>query len=265
MLQTGFHKQSATLRIDALKPLLFDACDFTRKFTDREGHDHLGCRIFSVTGAPPTTPHSVMEAAHFEQEQNTLYFKDQINDIVDGGYYLPVYGDYTLKLTGQNLTRPIRVTLHMFTIKAKNYLRFPTQAGSHDYLPHSLPYLLNMASPEKNAFSKEHFNLWSSKTVMLMPPALSLQSTQKYCYFKVRPKKVRTQVVTDPVSLDSVTPESTDGGFGFLNVPLGQPYWCLLSTDADHHGAGDVIASAPNLVNVTMSRHVGWRDKTGAA
>lgn len=266
MLQTSYDTTAPLadgleLRVTNLTPILFDSADFTREYTNTVGHTQHGCRVF--TTHPVDQHHETIDISHFKQITDAVYRKDQMHDIVNGGKYLPVRGNYTLKFEGLNINRPVRVIIQLFVQKTQNFT-LPYGQGAKEWLPHSLPHLQDLADPTKNQLSYEHFKLYKKKVVMLYPPTVTGATSQKYCYFNVQPKKVRTQTVTTPIDMNDPEEEVPDGNFGFLNVPLGTPFWCLISSDAVHT-PGTLVSTDSNHVKVSIARNVAWRDHTGAA
>lgn len=247
---------------DSQHPYLFDMGDFTRT-TSSGTNPRVGCRIFGISdvvdSVSGTTTPTVTSQGHWQNAQadNSYYTGPQL-DIIDTGKHLPVYGDYTFKFLGHAIKRPTRITLTTMVLKTRNFVNTHGNMTNR-LLPTGLTQMRDMADPTKNQISKEFFKVYSNKVITLKPQGNTTWTLDgmAICKMSVRPKKLRTQDFTGPVDPMDPTPEMADGNYGHLNVPLGQPYWLLISTDEDPGNSSSV--------NMFISRKVAWRDHIGAA
>ena len=268
MLQTSFQRLATQdLEVTNLKPILFDGCDFIRQTYLPDGvTTRQGCHVFTLAqdSLHPEDPHSYhpVLATHFisAQSNNTYYLQE--NDIIDGGKYKPVYADYTFRFQGLAFTKPMKIIIQTFTVKPSAFSGVHVLLGTHHkrMLPDGLSQMQNMANPTINQLSKEFFKVYSTKVITMYPTnhsAAAVIENTKEVRMIVKPKRLRVQHETNPISMTDTNGEIADGNFGHLNVPIGQPYWFLISTDQS--------LGTPVSCKVSISRKVAWRDHVGAA
>ena len=289
-VQEGYH----TLNVDSIivhreKPILMDLGDFTR-YRQVSNVQTIGARVYTLAQAQDynvlSNPNSydVVPEAYWKNQtfQNSPYFMGRQEDIVDTGKYLPMFGSYTFKIRAASLLAPVKVTFTMFTVRAKAMIPLPLGMQERRNLPAGLVNLRRMADPTENRMSRQFFKVYKTQTVWVNPvrpwpgditTASVVDGTgyspvaEKFHTITIRPKKVRTQDITNPDDPSDPTPEAPDGNYGHHQVTHDTPLWLLIScTDMEtvNGGAPGQNMGVNQFVTVDCTRVVKWRDHIGA-
>jgi hypothetical protein len=266
-VQKSYQKlEHDSLLLDSTHPILFDGTDFTRHthITAADGtatHEH-GCRIYSLNVNTGTLDANLaIVSSYFVNAQETNpFYTGQKSDIVDGGQYKPLSAYYNFKFKAMDVKAPIFITITCFTVRANKYVH-GAHVGAHRDMPQGLLYMKKVADPTENRLNPEFFNIYSCKKMVIMPPRnTTLHTCERHATLSVHPKKVRTQLVTNPTNDDDYDTEAVNGNFGSVQTPFSEPFWILISSSQDKHITGH---AGPSL-HMDMSRNVTWRDRVGA-
>lgn len=276
-VQTGYHihvpptTDSGLLLVTRTTPLLFDMTDFTRHTAVDPGNgagivNRFGCRIYTL-GYSTATPPAPFASVHsyFQRNQGANPFFPE-KDIVDGGCYKPLYGEYFMKFTGTKIKQTTTVTITTFVVRTNQVGIDPPGVTRH--MPNALVNMQNCADPTRNQINGKYFKVYSTKIFKFHPVELATshgRTFEKLVRMTVKPKGVRKQLDTFPINPNDVSTEPAYGAYGYHQVPQGEPYWCLISTSSDGPQTTAELTDYvyDNMVRVEMSRRVSWRDKLG--
>lgn len=207
-------------------------------------------------------------------------------DYPDTGGYYPVSTTIKFRIAWDGNPSNKRVAFHVFTLKPNAFVA-PLPGAATTLMPGCMEYLLNMADPVSNQFSKTYFRVVKSKFIFFNSaafereggpdddpdeaPAVGNTAAIKYCTFHFGPKffghsQVRQRITRPSVGDLNIAGEVTDGNFGPAQRIIGGksaggksigPYWIMISTD---NTRGNVV---PPIV--TCLRINRWRDYIGQA
>jgi hypothetical protein len=271
-VQKSFQKmEHDSLLLDKDHPILFDGTDFTRhtfttKYTaqgDTNVHEH-GCRLFSLnrdSNAATDATICVVSSYFAAAQPSNPYFIGQTSDIVDGGQYKPLSAYYNFKFTAMDVKYPIFITITCMTVKPHKYVH-SQQGHPHRDMPQGLIHMKSVADPVENRINSEFFKVYSTKRITIVPPRnTTLHTCEQRASVGIHPKKVRTQLLSNPTNDDDTDTEHLNGNYGSLQTPFAEPYWILISSSQDKHITGHAIPT----IHFDVSRNVTWRDRVGAA
>lgn len=245
-------------------PVAFDLTDFTCRNVAQEapGTITTGCRLYQYNPLGALTEVSgwsktVMASNPFWASVN--------QDIPDSGQYLPVRVDYTFKLEGIPSLDNTHVRFDVFS--ARPQVQTAGAQLNDTIMPVCLKHMNALAEGDQNRINSTFFKKYFTKHFFFNSHKNQAPTTQgttgniKYCKFSIRPKKVRHQKVTNPVDVLDNRPEVPGGNYGYLNVPINEPLWVVIScTDVTTLPAPDI-----DFLSVTASRMCCWRDESGGA
>jgi hypothetical protein len=258
-LQVSFQNMQQPLQINNITPILFDAWDISRNSTSTEsGIARQGCPVYTLQHVQGDASHPVISTRFARAQQNNAFYQYQ-NDICDGGKFKPVSAEYTLKFDCHNFAKPIRFTIHTFTMKMDAHAPVSINNGANlRHMPNALVNMQHLCSPVTNQLSPEYVKVYTKKEITIMPvahnAAAAIQNSRFVKLF-LKGGKLRVQLDTNPIDMNDPTSEVADGNWGHMNVPSGQPYWMLISSDS----------YLADNTQVSISRVVKWRDHVGAA
>lgn len=260
-VQTSYQELSSHLTPIATRPLCFDSTDFSRERTITGVGTQLGCQVyqFNTLGTAITAPAQWRNNAAFAA--NPLW-QGQNLDFVSGGSYLPMFAKYTFRVEGIPTIDNTRVRIDLVSLKMKAFTQ--QLSGSNTLiLPHCLINMQNLANPTLNKLPPSYYRVWKTKYMYLnSQPSLGTNVPHpttgniKYCTFKIRPKKVKTQNLTVPATQDSILLLPSHSPYGPGQSPLSNQLFFIIS--CDDRTIGDLDA-----VHVNVSRYLVWRDSDG--
>jgi len=260
-MQQAFHRMHNHVVPIARSPVLFDMLDFSIDHQNSAGANIQGGGFYQVNGG------TLQRVSYWDRANLTsIYWAGANTDSVDTGKYLACWMDYCMAIEGSGGLDDTRVRVDIFTAKAGPL--FAQTAGTPNLLlPTALDQLNNIAEPELNQLNSKYFKKVFTKVVyfnsrtdessVVTQGATQFTPNKRYVRFRLAPRKLCKQVLTNPTVQGS--PEESpipDGIYGPLNVPINQPLWCLISTD-------DRSALTGDAVHFTCSRQVKFRDSVG--
>lgn len=276
-VQCNYQLTGASLTVDALHPVLFDASDFSAFQSSVTGQVSIGARIYSIDSASPpnvTTPSNWTRQDFLDNP----YWNSQNQDTVDGGSYKPIMSKITFRIAGVPNISNVRVRIDHF--KAKRGAFLAANLTNFTLFPVALQYHQNLATPTLNKYSPQYIKLIQTRWVTLNsshfegeghpgddPEDAPPQGTTlnfKYVTMYLKRKKPVSQVITRPTVPPTVTTagvfepnqdELSDGNYGPLNRVPQDIDWFLIS-------CSDTTGTLQS-VSVTASRYCKWRDKLG--
>ncbi len=223
-----------------------------------------------------TTGSGFNSASHWARPPpaSNVYWADQNLDAVDTGAYLHLNSTYYVDVRGNRNLDNTRVRFDLIAQRPDAVLPREQLSSNPSTLPWTLGSMKHLAEPHRNRINPTYFKKYFSKTVFInsQPSGDSgvkatTANIQRFS-FTVRPKKLITQLETNPVIQDvPIVDQDTGtiaeqeeilyGNFGPLNVPVTQPLWLVISTDD--------ATSVNDAVEVRISRRCVWRDHIGSA
>lgn len=276
-VQCNYQLTGASLTVDALHPILFDASDFSAFQSSASGTTSIGARIYSIDSA---TPPNVTTPSNWTRQDflDNPYWNSQNQDTVDGGAYKPIVSKITFRIAGVPTISNVRVRIDHF--KAKRGAFLAANLTNFTLFPSALQFHQNMATPTLNKFSPQYVKLIKTRWVTLNsshfegegspgedPTDAPPQGTTlnfKYVTMYLKRRKPVSQVITRPTVPPTVstagvfTPnqdELSDGNYGPLNRVPQDMDWIMIS-------CSDTTGTLQS-VSVTASRYCRWRDKLG--
>lgn len=279
-VQCNYQLTGASLAVDSLHPILFDASDFSAFQSSVSGTTSIGARIYSLDSA---TPPNVTTPSNWTRQDfvDNPYWNSQNLDTVDGGAYKPLMSKITLRIAGVPTISNCRVRIDHF--KAKRGAFLAANLTGFTLFPSALQYHQNMATPTLNKFSPQYIKLIKTRWVTLNsshfegeghpgddPEDAPPQGTTvnfKYVSIYLKRRKPVSQVITRPTIPPTTTStgvsfipnqnELTDGNYGPLNRVPQDCDWIMVSCNDS--------TNTLQSVSVTGSRYCKWRDKLGKA
>jgi len=279
-IQKNFQEIVSLIPIDSA-PIAFDATDFTCQRLDALGNElQPGCKAYQVN----LTGTNITVASKWKLAQNAQAnpFWDAPNaDLVgDTGSYKPVQADYFFKIfAGRNRIDDAWVDIRLIAMKpgAASLVQAPSATGyAERIMPRALMHM-KFLTDGANAINADYFKTYRHMRIYLnsqtnitnnTPGAGQAQVGQtsttgnsKFRHLTIRPKGVKQQLQSfpDPNQAEGIGgagDDVQDGAYGFRNVPLTSPLWCLISTNDQSILDGDQIT-------VDCRRKVIWRDQMG--
>jgi hypothetical protein len=267
-VQTGLHKLSLMqIQMSKDHPYLWDMTDFSRFQTFHPigsgQHQRTGGQVYTLGTDPVTNTVGAVKHSYWQQDHETSPFFKDCNDVPDTGKYLPIYGEYNIRLNAYNVTQPITVTFHMFTARPLNFTGASTDLAEK-LLPKCFPEFKGLSDPVGSIFPSQYFKLYRKKTVKIWP----MHNAQNHDYIRtlklcIRPKGERNQDKTVNVTPEDATAEEPDGNWAYSNCPITQPFWCCVTTDVPFATISDQQSNP--YIHFTMTRKVVFRDHLGAS
>ena len=268
-LQRNLHLNNTTLVVNATQPICFDASDFGCQRTSTGGFTTPGCTIWQVSNLLT----GIVAGSLFVPvaPSNALWAPSN-TDTLDGGRYKPVYAEYQIQVQGRNNIDDCHVQMDLFTQHhgfQKWELATPGMSNQQRIMPEALVNMGNMV--DVNELNPSLFKLYKRKRLYLNSQTstttqggtetgqTSTTGNTKYFRFRIYPKKPRRQVFTDPDTPGTVEDpqaQTGQGSYSYLQVDPRTPFWCMIS-------ANDRTALDGDAVQVTIRRHVVWRDING--
>lgn len=259
---------AASLPISAGTPLLWDAADVScyRINTAVPPTSSTNCRIWTVNNAGTALDQAgYWTTANF---QNNNYWRYCNQDILEGGTWKPIEISYTIdfQVFCDPEVAPPFIYLHLFTQKRTIPRNNNPAPGTNilDFtMPWGLTHLRNMASGDLNRFNTEYFKIYKVRklaTLRNVAAASNLGASQHYYVsFKLRPKKVRSQLQLMPAipgTVDGEDGQTSLGSQGAYQVDFRTPFWCMLSSSARNQAANEITTC-------NIMRKCVWRDAIG--
>jgi len=245
-------------------PVAFDLTDFTCRNVAQEtpGTISTGCRVWQYN-----TLGALNMVSNFSKtSMSSNPFWASVNqDIPDSGQYLPVRVDYTFKMEGVPSLDNTHVRFDVFSARPQPYT---AQTTPNDIvMPVALKHMTALAEGDQNRINSMFFKKYFTRHFFFNSHKNPAPTTQgntgnvKYCKFSIRPKKARHQRVTNPIDPLDNRPEVPQGNYGYLNVPINEPLWCVIST------TDQTVLPSPDtdFLSVTCSRMCVWRDEIGGS
>lgn len=241
-----------------------------------------GANVFSIGGpalAPSRVATWIPKPDHPVYGEN-LYWSHQNQDQPDTGAYLAMSATYFVEVQGVPFCDNTRVRFDIISQKPNAILPAEKIQTPSTPLPKVLPdtlrYLTSCADPTKNRINPTYFRKYMSKTIFLNSSKTddtkgTTANIMRFS-FKVTPNKLCVQSLTNPqvgggIVINETPPptdqeqdEYTRGNFGPRNVPITQPLWLLISSDAVGGSP-----PPPNRIQVSLSRRIVWRDHLGSS
>jgi len=265
-VQKNFQNLDRLLIPYSSQPIAFDATDFTCKHTSLDGSGTVttGCRLYQYDTSTPPVLNVISNFSKTSLIGNP-FWAGMNQDIPDGGCYTPIRVTYNINVRGAPLSVDnCRVRIDLFSAKPRAYI--PGTVPLDVVMPHAFKHMKNMADGDTiNRINSEYFKKYRTKTIYLnsrrIAQGSAIATTQNERWFKlhIHPKKDRTQNVTNPIDPLDPRPEVAEGNFGYLNTPLDEPLWMMISTTDDQG------ASSGDWIEVNISRECVWRDKVGSS
>lgn len=287
-VQQNFHLMNSSAGENAIyvndaRPACLDLTDFTcergPEVAGIPAQD--GANIFSI-GGPALAPSRI--ATWIRKPDNALYgpnlyWSHQNNDQPDTGAYLAMSATYFVEVTGVPYCDNTRVRFDIISQKPNAILPAEKVQGATPLpkaLPDTLRYLTNIADPTKNRINPTYFRKYMSRTLFINSSKTddtkgTTANVMRFS-FKITPNKLCVQSETNPqvgggiVINEDPPPDQIEqdeyprGNFGPRNVPITQPLWLLISSDAV-----DSSPPGPTRMQVSLSRRIVWRDHLGSA
>lgn len=269
-VQKNFQKLERVIIPVATRPIAFDATDFTCKNTSVVlggtpqvgGTTSTGCRLYQYDTTVPTPVLQYVSNWQKTSFTGNPFWAGMNQDIPDGGCYTPLRVTYNIKVTGVPAIKDCRVRVDLFAAKPRAYI--PGTVPLDVCMPVALKHMGNMADGDVfNRINRDYFKVYKTKTIYMNSTRVTqgnpIATTANSRWFKlhIHPKKDRTQNVTNPIDPLDPRPEVAEGNFGYLQTPLDEPLWMMIST-TDQSGGTDTVV-------VDITRECVWRDKTGSA
>lgn len=279
-IQKNFQETVGLVPIDSA-PICFDATDFTCQRANDLGVElQPGCKVYQVnlTGTNITVANKWRLAS--QSIANPFWDAPNADLVGDTGSYKPVQADYFFKVyAGRNRIDDAWVDIRLIAMKpgAATLVQAPSAQGySERVLPRALKHM-KFLTDGANAINADYFKTYKHMRIYLnsqtnltnpTPGATSAQIGQssttgnsKFRHLTVRPKGVKQQLQSfpDPNEAEGIGgagDDVQDGAYGFRNVSLTSPLWCLISTNDQSIIDGDQIT-------VDVRRKVIWRDQMG--
>ena len=241
------------------QPILFDAADFTCERSSSTT-SQSGCTIWQVNALQT----GIDSAGHFSVSpfSGNAYWNHNNQDFIDTGRYLPVAAYYTVTVNGTPKYADGRLRLDLFTQKAGFFLNRNAAAGmsiQNRVMPDGLIHMQDMCG--KNVFNPSYFRVYKTKYMTINSSNDATTQDTKQWKFVVRPRRARYQSTTNPTVPGFVNEQDNDtdrGTYGSFNVDPRTPLWCMVSSN-------DTTLNNTNNLQVSISRHVLWRDYNGSS
>lgn len=279
-MQKNFQEVTALVPTDSA-PFCFDATDFTCQREDSTGLElQPGCKIYGVNLLGNNI--TVLNKWKLSSGAANNPFWDAPNaDLVgDTGSYKPIMANYNFKVyAGRNRIDDVWVDIRLIAMKksAVSMVQAPSASGfSERIMPRALIHMKALTDGS-NAINSDYFKTYrhmriylNSQTNLTNPAPgptsgqfgqTSTTGNSKFRQITIRPKGIRQQLQSFPnpneaEGIGGAGDDVQDGSYGFRNVPIDQPLWCVISTNDQTIIDGD-------QVTVDIRRKVFWRDQMG--
>lgn len=246
-VQRNLQETSASVTPTEAYPVIFDMTDFCYGVTH-------GASIYqksTVTGVV----HPVANFNAFDpgDNQGEKFWAnnnaDLCNDPLSGKYFAR-FAKMRFKIVGNPSLDDCRIKISIFRMK-RGAIRPTTSLDSVLALPDSLDGLRYMVT--NNMFNPTYFNVLYEKEVYINS-AGDLPETTTQTNTTGNSRIINVNWKFNNMRINQI---QTGQSYAPMNRTYTDPIWCMISTN-DATALGDAV-------NVSISRHVEWRDEFGAA
>lgn len=184
------------------------------------------------------------------------FWANQNADIPDTGQYQALYSKLTFRINGNPNLDSTRIRIDLVKPKA-SALRYLSSSSTQ---PLVLPQALNCFQKlcQFNVINPTYFTVLKTRTVMINS-AIQYDSNIGDPQMLSNSTTVNQKDIHMYVPINRTIYQSLSGtNFGPYNTAFANQIWCIISSD-------DGISSVGDSVEVSVIRHVVWRDTKGSA
>jgi len=248
----------------ARQPLCLDLTDFTCRHVSLNPPPAAstttnGCRVWQYNSLG-----SLTDVTYFTKASliGNPFYASMNQDIPDGGVYTPIRVTYHIKVSGKPSLDNTHVQFDVFSAKTKAYV--PGSINNDTVMPVALKHMQSLTGGTQNIVNSDYFKKYWTKRIFFNSTkhdddTKGTTGNIKYFSFTINPKKDRNQRLTNPIDPMDQRPEVPAGNYGYLNCPVDEPLWMVISTT----DITSLPAPDPDVPVVEISRTCVWRDKVG--